>query len=62
MSGKIPKFFLTNPWKPMSVLTLDTKMGLRHGKTSVYSNCCDLIIEWAEAPPLIEQKILKTWP
>ena len=58
MSGKIPKFFLTNPWKPMSVLALDTKMGLRHGKTSVYSNCCDCIIEWADAPPLIEKKIL----
>ena len=62
MSGKIPKFFLNNVWKPMSVIALDTKMGLRHGKTSVYSNCCDCIVEWAGAPPLIEQKILRTWP
>jgi hypothetical protein len=57
-SGKIPKFFLKNPWQPMSVISLDTKMGLRHGKTSVYSNCCDLIIEWAEAPSILEQRIV----
>jgi hypothetical protein len=54
-SGKIPKFFLTNPWKPMSVIALDSRMGLRHGKTAVYSNCCDLIIEWAEQPNLMDQ-------
>ena len=57
-SGKIPKFFLKNPWQPMSVIALDTKMGLRHGKTSVYSNCCDLIIEWTEAPSILEQRIV----
>jgi hypothetical protein len=55
-SGKIPKFFLTSPWRPMSVLALDSRMGLRHGKTAVYSNCCDLIVEWAEQPDLIDQK------
>ena len=57
-SGKIPKFFLKNAWQPMSVIALDTKMGLRHGKTSVYSNCCDLIIEWTEAPSILEQRIV----
>jgi hypothetical protein len=57
-SGKIPKFFLKNPWQPMSVIALDTKMGLRHGKTSVYSNCCDLIIEWTEAPSILEQRMV----
>jgi len=57
-SGKIPKFFLKNPWQPMSVIALDTKMGLRHGKTSVYSNCCDLIIEWTEAPSILEQRMI----
>lgn len=57
-SGKIPKFFLKNAWQPMSVIALDTKMGLRHGKTSVYSNCCDLIIEWAEAPSILEPRLV----
>jgi hypothetical protein len=59
MSGKIPKFFLKNDWQPMSVIALDTKMGLRHGKTSVYTNCCDLIIEYAEEKSMLEgRKIL----
>lgn len=57
-SGKIPKFFLKNTWQPMSVIALDTKMGLRHGKTSVYSNCCDLIIEWTEAPSILESRMV----
>ena len=58
-SGKIPKFFLKNPWQPMAVIALDTKMGLRHGKTSVYANCCDLIIEYAEEKSMLEgRKIL----
>ena len=57
-SGKIPKFFLKNTWQPMSVIALDTKMGLRHGKTSVYSNCCDFIIEWADAPVLFEKRTM----
>ena len=54
-SGKLPKFFLKNAWRPMSVITLDTRMGLRHGKTAVYSNCCDLVIEYAEQPSIMEQ-------
>jgi hypothetical protein len=57
-SGKIPKFFLKNAWRPMSVIALDTKMGLRHGKTSVYTNCCDLIIEYADEPSLLEKRLV----
>ena len=58
-SGKIPKFVLKNSWQPMAVIALDTKMGLRHGKTSVYANCCDLIIEYAEEKSMLEgRKIL----
>lgn len=60
MSGKLPKFFLKNSWQPMAVIALDTKMGLRHGKTSVYSNCCDCIVEWADEPVTMEiTKILR---
>jgi hypothetical protein len=55
--GKIPKFFLKNQWRPMSVIAIDTKMGLRHGKTAVYSNCCDLVIEHADAPSILEPRI-----
>jgi hypothetical protein len=61
MSGKIPKFFLKNPWKPMSVIALDTKMGLRHGKTAVYSNCCDLVVEWTDKEVLFENKAVGKW-
>jgi hypothetical protein len=61
MSGKLPKFFLKNPWQPMSVIALDTKMGLRHGKTSVYSNCCDLIVEWADKEVMFENKVIGKW-
>ena len=51
-NGKIPKFFLKNEWKPMSVVSLGTP--LRHSKTSVYANCCDLIIQYSETDYLIE--------
>jgi len=61
MSGKLPKFFLRTPWQPMSVIALDTKMGLRHGKTSVYSNRCDLIIEWSDRETLMEDKVIGRW-
>lgn len=54
-SGKIPKFMLTNAWKPMSIISLDNTMGSRHGKTAVYSNCCDLIIEYTDAPAITEK-------
>lgn len=52
-SGKIPKFFLTNNWQPKSVLALNTQ--LRSSKTSVYANCCDLIISYSATPPLVEK-------
>ena len=61
MSGKLPKFFLKNMWQPMSVLTLDTKMGLRHGKIAVYSNCCDLVVEWSDKEVLFENRIVGKW-
>jgi hypothetical protein len=54
--GKIPKFFLTNGWRPMSVIAIDTRMGLRHGKTSVYTNCCDLIIEHSDEASILEDR------
>ena len=57
MSGKLPKFFLKSNWTPMSVIALDTKMGLRHGKTSTYANCCDLIIEWAEKEVMFDNRL-----
>ena len=55
-SGKIPKFFLKTTWQPMTVLSLDSRVGLRHGKTAVYANCSDLIIEYSDAPSLLEQR------
>jgi hypothetical protein len=61
LSGKIPKFFLKNAWRPMSVLALETRMGLRHGKAAVYSNCCDLIIEYQSQPALAEERKLSLW-
>ena len=57
-SGKLPKFFLKTAWRPMSIIALNTKMGMRHGKISVYSNCCDCIIEWDDEPVL--HNILRT--
>lgn len=56
-SGKIPKFFLSNEWKPMSVVSLNNV--LRHSKTAVYANCCDLIISHTDTNPIIENT--KTW-
>lgn len=56
-SGKIPKFFLNNEWKPMSVVGLSTV--LRHSKTAVYANCCDLIISHTDTNPIIENT--KIW-
>lgn len=53
-SGKIPKFFLTNPWKPLSVVSLGTT--LRHSKTAVFSNVSDLIITYADTQPLLESR------
>jgi hypothetical protein len=56
LGGKLPKFFLKNPWKPMSVIFFDGY--LRHNKTAVYSKCCDLVITYSEKPTLIEYKTL----
>ena len=58
-SGKLPKFFLTNNWKPMSIIALDSRMGLRHGKTAVYSSCCDCVIEWSDEQNLSDQMRIK---
>ena len=52
--GKIPKFFLKNDWKPMSVLAIGNS--LRQTKTAVYSNHCDLIISYTDAQPIIESR------
>jgi len=57
-SGKIPKFFMKTDWRPMSVIVIDAKMGFRHGKTGVYANCCDLIIEYCDQPSLSEERLL----
>jgi len=60
LGSKIPKFFLKNTWRPMSVLGLNTKLGLRHGKTSVYSKSCDLVLDYCDEPALLE--ITVKWP
>jgi hypothetical protein len=59
-SGKLPKFFLKTDWQPMSAIALDTRMGLRHGKVSVYLNNTDLIIEHAKEPALLDIQV--KWP
>lgn len=56
-SGKIPKFLLKTDWKPMSVVSLN--IPLRHSKTAVYANSCDLIITCSNQEPLIEGRY--TW-
>lgn len=53
-SGKIPKFFLNNPWKPMSVVAVESP--LRSSKTAVYASCCDLIISYSGTEPFIENQ------
>lgn len=60
-SGKLPKFFLKNPWTPMSIINIDPRMGSRHGKTAVYSNCCDLIVDYAAEQPLEENSRSGAW-
>jgi hypothetical protein len=52
-SGKIPKFLLTNNWRPMSVLAIGTN--LRHSKTAVYANCCDLVMSYTDTPTIMEK-------
>ncbi|MEY4333107.1 MAG: hypothetical protein RLZZ196_1845 [Bacteroidota bacterium] len=53
-SGKIPKFLLNVDWKPMSVLSFGSQ--LRHSKTAVYANCCDLIITYSDMQPIVETR------
>lgn len=53
-SGKIPKFLLKINWKPMSVVSINHH--LRHSKTAVYSNCCDLVVTYSNSPPVIEAR------
>lgn len=48
--GKIPKFFLANSWKPMSVISIG--VALRHSKTAVYANYSDLVITYSDTQPL----------
>jgi hypothetical protein len=60
-SGKLPKFFLKNTWTPMSIINIDPRMGSRHGKTAVYSNCCDLIIDYAAEQPIDESSRTGAW-
>ena len=60
-SGKLPKFFLKNTWVPMSIINIDPRMGSRHGKTAVYSNCCDLIIDYAAEQPIDESSRTGAW-
>jgi hypothetical protein len=55
-NGKIPKFFLTSEWKPMSVISIDNM--LRHSKTAVYASYCDLVIAYTESEPIFEHKVL----
>ena len=55
-NGKIPKFFIKNDWRPMSVLSVGNV--LRNTKTSVYANYCDLIISHTETEPIIESRIV----
>lgn len=51
-NGKIPKFFLKNSWKPMSVISIGNS--LKQTKTAAYTNCCDLIILYTDTQPLID--------
>jgi hypothetical protein len=60
-SGKLPKFFLKNSWTPMSIINMDPRMGSRHGKTAVYSNCCDLVIDYAVEQPMTETPRTGAW-
>ena len=53
-AGKLPKFFIKNQWKPMSVISLGTR--LRHSKTAIYASCCDLVIDYTPTESLMESK------
>ena len=55
-SGKIPKFLLKTNWKPMSVISIGNQ--LRHSKTAVYANCCDLIISYTDNEPIVDTRFI----
>jgi uncharacterized protein YjgD (DUF1641 family) len=55
-SGKIPKFLLKTDWKPMSVISIGN--AIKNSKTSVYTNCCDLIISYSDTQPIIYNTML----
>ena len=50
VGGKIPKFFLKSKWKPQAVISFTNN--LKHNKSSVYCNDCDLIIYYNDKQPL----------
>ena len=54
LGGKLPKFFLKEKWQPLSVLCI--KNTLRHSKTAVYANRCDLVISYVPVEPIIETR------
>lgn len=54
---KLPKFMINNDWKPMSVISIGHS--LRHSKSAVYANCCDLIISYVDNEPIFELRT--TW-
>jgi hypothetical protein len=52
-TGKLPKFFLKDcNWAPKSVIVFGSN--LRHGKTAIYSNRCDLIISYSDKPSIFD--------
>lgn len=52
-TGKLPKFFLKDcTWAPKSVIVFGNN--LRHGKTAIYSNRCDLIISYSDKPSIFD--------
>ena len=54
-AGKLPKFFLKDcSWQPKSVIVLDSS--LRHSKTAVYSNRCDLIISYTDKASIFDSQ------
>jgi hypothetical protein len=62
-TGKLPKFFIKDcNWEPKSVIVIGTN--LRHSKTAVYSNRCDLIISYSDKQSLFDQTTgwaINTW-
>lgn len=53
---KIPKFFIKNNWRPMSIISIDTSM--TNNKVAAYANCCDLILTYTKEKPMIETRRL----